>query len=90
MLIASLLASAAVTAAPARIVPPDLCPRPTAFHARLLRPEDRRGDAGAQTLQSLPPAHMELAVHREVAGCTVPVVVRENVQGDGRFSRGRE
>jgi hypothetical protein len=89
MFIASLLAAGAVTAGPVRIVPPDICPRPTAFHARLLRPEDRRGDAGAQTLQSLPPANMELAVNRQVAGCTVPAVVRENVQGDGRFSRGR-
>ena len=57
--------------------------------ALLLRPQDRRGDAGAQSLASLPPADMHLTVLRSVAGCAVSTIVREKVQGDGRFARPR-
>jgi hypothetical protein len=57
--------------------------------ALLLRPQDRRGDRGAQSLGSLPPAHLHLTVMRSVDGCAVSTVVRENVQGDGRFAKPR-
>ena len=57
--------------------------------ALLLRPQDRRGTAGAQTLGSMPPANLELAVIRSVNGCAVSTVVRENIQGDGRFAKPR-
>jgi hypothetical protein len=95
MIVTALLAAASVTmVGPMRIAPADVCPAQRAFHAsadtaRLLRPHDRRGDAGAQTLKSLPPANLELAVERRVAGCAVPTIVREDVQGDGRFARPR-
>ena len=95
MIAAALLAAATFTmVGPMRVAPADVCPRPKAFHAsldaaRLLRPQDQRGDAGAQTLKSLPPADMHLAVDRSVAGCAVPTVAREDVQGDGRFARPR-
>ncbi len=55
----------------------------------LLRPQDRRGGSGAQSLASMPPADMHLTVLRSVGGCAVSTVVRENVQGDGRFARPR-
>lgn len=57
--------------------------------AALLRPQDRRGPDGAQTLASLPPAGMHLTVMRSVGGCAVSTMVRQNVQGDGRFARPR-
>ena len=47
--------------------------------------------AGPQTLGDMPPANLELTVLRlDSDGCSVPVVVRRNVSGDGRFAtRGR-
>lgn len=57
--------------------------------AALLRPQDRRGPDGAQTLASLPPAGMHLTVMRSVGGCAVSTMVRQNVQGYGRFARPR-
>jgi len=57
--------------------------------AALLRPQDRRGDAGAQTLGSMPQADLHLAVARSIDGCSVSTVVREKVQGDGRFAKPR-
>ena len=57
--------------------------------AALLRPQDRRGPDGAQTWASLPPAGMHLTVMRSVGGCAVSTMVRQNVQGDGRFARPR-
>lgn len=66
-----------------------LCPATGMTQARLLRPQDLRGDAGARTLGSLPRANMEFTVSRDVGGCNLPAVVREDVQGDGRFARGR-
>jgi hypothetical protein len=92
MIVSALLAAAAaIVAAP----PPKPCPIDGRFEvsdrspALLLRPEDRRGAAGAQTLASLPPANMELTVIRSVDGCSVSTVVREKVQGDGRFAKPR-
>lgn len=39
-----------------------------------------------QSLGELPPAHMELTVLRlDENGCSKPLIVRRNVQGDGRF-----
>lgn len=57
--------------------------------AAALRPQDRRGPGGAQTLASLPPAGMHLTVMRSVGGCAVSTMVRQNVQGYGRFARPR-
>jgi hypothetical protein len=94
----ALLAAASVTAAPAYrpVINPEspkaggvICPAAGAMKARVLRPQDRRGEAGAQTLASLPPASMEYTVARDIGGCNVPALVRQNVQGDGRFAPGR-
>lgn len=42
---------------------------------------------GPQNLGELPPANMEYTVLRlDENGCSVPVIVRENVSGDGRFA----
>ena len=90
MIVFALLA-AAIAAPP----PPKPCPADGRFEisdrspALLLRPEDRRGAAGARTLASLPPANMELAVIRSVDGCSISTVVREKIQGDGRFAKPR-
>ena len=90
MIVSALLATA-ILAAP----PPRPCPIDGRFEvadrspALLLRPQDRRGAAGAQTLSSLPPANMEIAVLRSIDGCSVSTVVREKVQGDGRFAKPR-
>jgi len=94
MIVTALLAAGLTMVGPMRIAPADICPAQKAFHAsaetaRLLRPQDLRGGSGAQTLKSLPPANLELAVERRVAGCALPALVREDVQGDGRFSRPR-
>lgn len=43
--------------------------------------------ARSQPLGDLPPANLELAVLRlDSDGCSVPVIVRRNVSGDGRFA----
>lgn len=95
-----LAAAAAVGASPqidAQVVeqpPVRACPPEAAVHAAwragaLLRPQDRRGDQGAQTLGSLPPADVHLAVLRSVRGCSVPTKIRDDYQGDGRFARPR-
>ena len=62
---------------------------PAPAPALLLRPHDRRGPNGAQTLASLPPANLQLTVMRSVGGCAVSTVIRENAQGDNRFARPR-
>lgn len=87
-----LLAATAVLAQP----PSTTCPTEATLQvsdpaqpALLLRPQDKRGPAGAQTLASLPPAGMHLTVMRSVGGCAVSTMVRQNVQGDGRFARPR-
>jgi len=89
-MIALLLSAMLVTHPPAKA-----CPSQGALEvsdrspALLLRPQDKRGDAGAQTLGSLPKADLQLTVLRSVAGCALPTVVREKVEGDGRFTRPR-
>lgn len=89
-MIALLLSAMLVTHPPAKACPAqgalDVSDRSPAL---LLRPQDRRGDSGAQTLGSLPKADLQLAVLRSVAGCALPTVVREKVEGDGRFTRPR-
>lgn len=43
--------------------------------------------AGPQTLAEMPPANLELTVLRlDKDGCSVPVIVRRNISGDGRFA----
>lgn len=43
--------------------------------------------AGLQTLGDLPPANHEHTVLRiDEDGCSVPVIVRRNVSGNGRFA----
>lgn len=90
MLVSALLALA-VTAAPPRACPSEgaTMVRATPEPALLLRPQDRRGDRGAQSLASLPPAKMQLTVMRSVGGCAIPTVVREQASGDGRFAKPR-
>jgi hypothetical protein len=39
---------------------------------------------GIHTLADLPPAHLEIAVERSIGGCPAPIIVRYDVQGDGR------
>jgi hypothetical protein len=55
--------------------------------ATLLRPQDRT-IVGLRRLGDLPKARMEIAIARTVAGCAVPVGVRYDVEGDGRFAKG--
>lgn len=97
MIVSALLAaSLAVAPPPSRMtthrIRPAACPAEGHLMVRsrepalLLRPEDQRGDRGAQALASLPPANLELTVARSVGGCAISSIVRENVQGDGRFT----
>ena len=94
MIVSALLAAAALTAS---VVAPPQKPSPADGRldvsnrspALLLRPQDRRGADGALTLASLPPASLELTVIRSVDGCAVSTVIREKVQGDGRFAKPR-
>lgn len=94
MIVSALLAAATLSASVV-VPPPKPCPVDGRLEvsdrspALLLRPQDRRGPGGAQTLASLPPANLELTVIRSVDGCSVPTVVRENVQGNGRFAKPR-
>lgn len=74
-------------------IPPDARISP-ALHARACgywqaQPAKRAlPSKGPQTLGELPPANLELTVLRlDEKGCSVPVIVRENVRGDGRFAR---
>jgi hypothetical protein len=39
-------------------------------------------------LGDLPKAHLEIAINRSVGGCPAPVIVRYDVQGDGRAAKG--
>jgi hypothetical protein len=39
---------------------------------------------GVHVLADLPPAHLEIAVERSIGGCPAPIIVRYDVQGDGR------
>lgn len=53
--------------------------------ALLLRPQDR-ADARPRRLTDLPKANREDAVLRMIGGCTVPVAVAYQVEGDGHFA----
>jgi hypothetical protein len=66
--------------------------RPDACGYFLTRPVARRAPGGrAQTLGELPPANLELTVLRfDEKGCSKPVIVRQNVSGDGRFAKPRD
>ncbi|WP_332765057.1 hypothetical protein [Phenylobacterium sp.] len=98
MIVSALLAASLVAAPPPlrmtmhRVRPGD-CPAEGRMMVRsrepalLLRPQDQRGDGGARSLEGMPPANLELAVARSVGGCAVSTVVRENVEGDGRFTK---
>lgn len=92
-----LLAAASVIAAPGP--GPDASDPPVFMTASpLIRGRDCglwaadpvRRDAPTGTLRKLselPPANLELALLRlDQAGCSVPVIVRRNVSGDGRFA----
>lgn len=87
MVVSALLLSAMIAAHP----PVKACPAEGALEvsnpspALLLRPQDRRGDSGA--LGSLPKADLQLTVLRSIGGCAVSTVIREKVEGDGRFAR---
>ena len=59
----------------------------TADPAALLRPQDRAAGKFSR-LGDLPRANKEVAVMRSVSGCTVPVAIRYEVEGDGRFAAG--
>ncbi|HSV01709.1 MAG TPA: hypothetical protein VLI41_00760 [Phenylobacterium sp.] len=43
---------------------------------------------GVHKLGDLPRAHEEIAVERSVGGCPAPLIVRYDVEGDGRFAEG--
>ncbi|MDP3750189.1 MAG: hypothetical protein Q8Q88_24445 [Phenylobacterium sp.] len=98
MIVSALLAaSLAAAPPPSRMtmhrVGPASCPAEGRLTVRsrepalLLRPQDQRGDRGAQSLEGMPPANQVLTVARSVGGCAVSTVVRENVEGDGRFAK---
>ena len=53
----------------------------------LLRPQDR-AELRFRRLGELPKAHLEIAVNRTVGGCAAPVIVRYDVEGDGRAAKG--
>jgi hypothetical protein len=53
----------------------------------LLRPEDM-AQVKPRRLGDLPKAHLEIAINRMVAGCSAPVIVRYDVEGDGRAAKG--
>ena len=56
--------------------------------ALLLRPQDR-AQVMFRPLGELPKANKEIAVLRQVQGCTVPVVVSYGVELDGRAAGGK-
>ena len=49
----------------------------------LMRPQDWRA-ARPRKLGDLPRANLEIAIDRRVGGCPAPVIVRYDVEGDGR------
>jgi hypothetical protein len=52
--------------------------------ALLLRPTDR---VEFRKLAKLPKADLHQTVLRSVGGCSIPSIVRHQVEGDGRFAR---
>ena len=89
------LLAAFVVSSPAEL-PPNAQLSPTArmracglMEAQPVRKSDSR--ARATPLDELPAAHQELAVLRiGPDGCSKAVIVRENVNGDGRFAKPRD
>ena len=66
----------------------------SAFWDRDLQSDTMRWNDGMERLfgaplASLPPDGMHLTVMRSVGGCAVSTMVRQNVQGYGRFARPR-
>jgi hypothetical protein len=57
----------------------------TAADESLLRPQDR-AELRLRKLGDLPKAHHEIAIHRTVMGCVAPLIVRNDVERDGRFA----
>jgi hypothetical protein len=53
----------------------------------LLRPQDRAA-LQFRKLGDLPKARLEIAVNRTVGGCAAPLIVRYDVEGDGRAAGG--
>ena len=43
---------------------------------------------GLHKLTDLPKPHLEIAVERSVGGCPAPIIVRYDVEGDGRAASG--
>ena len=92
-MLALLLAAQVAAVAPAADRPVRLGPtmiRRQAVNCGLwdAQPVNRRAPQPprVQSLAELPPANLELTVLRlDENGCSKPVIVRRNVQGDGRF-----
>jgi len=83
-LFATLAAPAAIQAAPPNTVPPDraarkVCPDLGPRIATVLRKSVR-----PQRLDELPPGRLEHSVFRQVDGCAIPAVVREQFDGNRR------
>lgn len=55
--------------------------------AALLRPQDRAA-VKARRLGDLPKANMEIAINRSVSGCSAPLIVSYEVEGNGHFASG--
>jgi hypothetical protein len=95
----ALLLAAQVAAAPPPAAPREWVPRlnphgvelgaaPPACRQQVTEvsgPRDFR--PGIHTLADLPPAHLEIAVERSIGGCPAPIIVRYDVQGDGRAAQ---
>ena len=89
-MLAILAAAAAITAAPQESPKAAVLSAPPSRACGFwrLEPTDGKIRARAQQLGKLPPANMEFTVLRtDENGCSKPVVVRENVNGDGRFAK---
>ena len=54
-----------------------------------VRQADRVAGARARRLDELPPGRLQLTVLREVDGCAIPAVVRENIGGNPDSDRRR-
>ncbi len=92
-MIALILAAGTTFLAKGLLVQPEtVCKSPPAIQtsmvdpALLLRPQDRLA-IQMRRLGDLPKANLEIAVLRTVAGCAVPVGVKYEVEGDGRFAK---
>jgi hypothetical protein len=55
--------------------------------ATLLRPQDR-AEIKARRLGDLPKANKEIAINRSVSGCSAPLIVSYEVEGNGHFATG--